>query len=119
MVKETLEGETRVALTPEISAKLGKLGVSVVMERGAGVGSQLLDDAYEGVLFTDAAGVLEKCGLLLTVQPPDADIVEKLADGSVTAGLVYGHLNQRLVRALKQKNHTACAMELVPSISRA
>ncbi|HEX6260258.1 MAG TPA: NAD(P) transhydrogenase subunit alpha [Woeseiaceae bacterium] len=119
VLKETLEGETRVALTPEISAKLGKLGVSVVMERGAGVGSQLLDDAYEGVLFTDAAGVLEKCGLLLTVQPPDADVVEKLADGSVTAGLVYGHLNQRLVRALKQKNHTAFAMELVPRISRA
>jgi NAD(P) transhydrogenase subunit alpha len=119
VLKETLEGETRVALTPEISAKLGKMGVSVVMERGAGAGSQLLDDAYEGVLFTDAAGVLEKCGLLLTVQPPDADVVEKLADGSVTAGLVYGHLNQRLVRALKQKNHTAFAMELVPRISRA
>ena len=35
VLKENLEGETRVALTPEITGKLQKLGVSVVMEHGA------------------------------------------------------------------------------------
>ena len=35
VLKETLDGETRVALTPEITGKLQKLGVSVVMENGA------------------------------------------------------------------------------------
>ena len=119
VLKETLEAETRVALTPEISAKLNKLGVSIVMERDAGAGSQLLDSAYEGVEFTDADGVLGKCGLLLTVQPPAAATVEKLGEGSVTAGFVYGHLHADLVRALKEKGHTAFAMELVPRISRA
>ena len=119
VLKETLEGETRVALTPEISTKLKKLGVSVVMERDAGAGSQLLDSAYEGVEFTDADGVLGKCGLLLTVQPPAADTVRKLGDRSVTAGFVYGHLHADLVRVLTEKGHTAFAMELVPRISRA
>jgi len=119
VLKETLEGETRVALTPEISSKLQKLGVSVVMEQGAGAGSQLLDPAYEGVEFTDSDGVLGKCGLLLTVQPPAADTVRKLGDGSVTAGFVYGHLHPDLVGAFKEKGHTAFAMELVPRISRA
>jgi H+-translocating NAD(P) transhydrogenase subunit alpha len=119
VLKETLEGETRVALTPEISSKLQKLGVSVVMEQGAGAGSQLLDPAYEGVEFTDSDGVLGMCGLLLTVQPPAADTVRKLGDGSVTAGFVYGHLHPDLVGAFKEKGHTAFAMELVPRISRA
>jgi NAD(P) transhydrogenase subunit alpha len=119
VLKETLEGETRVALTPEITAKLSKLGVSIVMERDAGAGSQLLDDAYEGVEFTDAGGVLERCWLLLTVQPPPAATVERMAEGSVTAGFVYGHINRKLVRALQSKRHTAFAMELVPRISRA
>ncbi|HLU06847.1 MAG TPA: NAD(P) transhydrogenase subunit alpha [Woeseiaceae bacterium] len=119
VLKETLEGETRVALTPEISTKLKKLGVSVVMEHDAGAGSQLLDSAYEGVEFTDADGVLGRCGLLLTVQPPAADTVRKLGEGSVTAGFVYGHLHADLVGALKEKRHTAFAMELVPRISRA
>ena len=119
VLKEALEGETRVALTPEISAKLRKLGVSIVMERGAGVASQLLDDAYEGVEFTDAGGVLERCQLLLTVQPPAPAAVERMRDGSLTVGLVYGHLNRKLVRTLQAKRHTAFAMELVPRISRA
>ena len=119
VLKETLEGETRVALTPEISTKLKKLGVSVVMERDAGAGSQLLDSAYEGVEFTDAVGVTSKCGLLLTVQPPSAETVRALGEGSVTAGFVYGHLHADLVDALKEKRHTAFAMELVPRISRA
>ncbi|MEX2126511.1 MAG: NAD(P) transhydrogenase subunit alpha [Woeseia sp.] len=119
VLKETLEGETRVALTPEVSAKLRKLGVSVVMERGAGERSQLLDGAYEGVDFADADGVLKQCKLLLTVQPADPAAVAKLADESVVVGLVYGHLNKKLVAALQSRKHTAFAMELVPRISRA
>jgi len=119
VLKESFEGETRVALTPEISARLQKLGVSIVMERGAGEGSQLLDSAYEGAGFSDADGVLERCELLLTVQPATPAAVEKLADGSVVAGLMYGHLNRELVAALQKKKHTAFAMELVPRISRA
>src|SRR5690606_37804028 len=114
VLKETLEGETRVALTPEISAKLAKLGVTVVMERGAGLNSQLLDEAYEGVEFADADEVTGRAWLLLTVQPPNAATVAGLADGSVTAGLVYGHLNRPLVETLRNKKHTAFAMELVP-----
>ena len=119
VLEEALEGETRVALTPEISGKLQKLGARIVMERGAGEGSQLLDSDYSGVEFTDAAGVLEKANVLLAVQPPRTDVVEGLADGSVVAGLMYGHLNRDLVQSLKQKKHTAFAMELIPRISRA
>lgn len=119
VLKETLEGETRVALTPEVSGKLQKLGASIVMERGAGGGSQLLDDDYEGVEFTDASGVLQKANLLLTVQPAPVKVVNGLPDGSFIAGLMYGHLNRDLVQALTQKKHTAFAMELIPRISRA
>jgi NAD(P) transhydrogenase subunit alpha len=119
VLKETLEGETRVALTPEVSGKLQKLGANIVMERGAGEGSQLLDSDYSGVEFTDAAGVLKKASLLLTVQPAPVEAANGLADGSCVVGLMYGHLNTDLVRSLRQKKHTAFAMELIPRISRA
>lgn len=119
VLKETLTGETRVALTPEVTAKLQKLGVSVVMERGAGEASQLLDADYEGVELTDADSVLKKCRLLFTVQPAPAGAVAKLADGSVVVGLMYGHLNKDLVATLKTNNLTGFAMELIPRISRA
>jgi len=119
VLKENLEGETRVALTPEITGKLQKLGVSVVMENGAGDNSQIPDDEYADVEFTDAGGVLDKCDLLFTVQPANTDAVNKLGDGSVVVGLMYGHLNPDLVKALQSKKHVGFAMELVPRISRA
>ena len=56
-LKETLPGETRVALTPEITAKFIKLGASIIMEHDAGAASQFLDKEYEGVKFTDAIKV--------------------------------------------------------------
>ena len=119
VLKETLDGETRVALTPEITGKLQQLGVSVVMESGAGDGAQIPDEDYEGVEITDADGVLKKCGLLFTIQPAARDAVEKMADGSVVSGMMYGHINTDLVKALQAKKHTGFAMELVPRISRA
>lgn len=119
VLKEALEGETRVALTPEVTAKLQKLGISVVMERGAGEASQLLDSDYEGVEMTDAEGVLSACGLLFTVQPAPAAAVARLGRGSAVAGLMYGHINKELVRALTDNGITGFAMELVPRISRA
>jgi len=119
VLKETLQSETRVALTPEITGKLQGLGVAIVMENGAGAGSQLLDSEYEGVEFTDSDGVLKKSDLLFTVQPATEDAVARLRDGSVVAGLMYGHSNPDLVKALNGKKHTGFAMELIPRISRA
>ena len=119
VLKETLQSETRVALTPEITGKLQGLGVAIVMEYGAGAGSQLLDSEYDGVEFTDSAGVLAKSDLLLTVQPATVDAVARLKPGSVVAGLMYGHSNPDLVKTLNRNNLTGFAMELVPRISRA
>lgn len=119
VLKETLPGETRVALTPEITAKLIKLGVAVVMEKGAGEGAQIPDSEYKDVEVTDAKGVLAKAGVLVTVQPARAEAVSKLKNGAVVAGLMYGHINKELVGALKQNSITGFAMELIPRISRA
>ena len=119
VLKETLQSETRVALTPEITGKLQGLGVSIVMEHGAGAGSQLLDSEYEGVEFADSNGVLERSDLLFTVQPATEDAVDKLSPGSVVAGLMYGHSNPGLVKSLNSNKHTGFAMELIPRISRA
>ncbi len=119
VLKETLQSETRVALTPEITGKLQGLGVAIVMEHGAGAGSQLLDSEYEGVEFADSDGVLKKTDLLFTVQPATENAVAGLKDGSVVAGLMYGHSNPGLVKSLNSKKHTGFAMELIPRISRA
>ncbi len=45
--KETAEGERRVALVPEVVAKLVEAGHEVVVERGAGSAASFEDAAYE------------------------------------------------------------------------
>ena len=119
VLKEPLQSETRVALTPEITKKLQDLGVKIIMEHGAGEGSQLIDSEYEGVEFTDAKNVLAQADLLFTVQPINEDTVQRLNTKSIVVGLMYGYSNPNLVKTLKNKKLTSFAMELVPRISRA
>jgi len=119
VLKEALEGETRVALTPEIAAKFGKLGVRIIMEQGAGEASQLLDNDYDGVELADAGAVLDGCDLLLCVQPPAASTINRFGEGKAVASLMYGHINRDLVLALQDRKQTGFAMELIPRISRA
>src|SRR5436190_21011104 len=44
--KESFPGEYRVAIVPAVVAALGKLGVAVVVERGAGERAGFTDQAY-------------------------------------------------------------------------
>ena len=119
VLKETVSGETRVALTPEIAKKFISLNTNVIMERGAGELSNQIDGDYDGVEFTDRNQVLKKCDLLLTVQPISPEDSNELAQSSCVVGMVFGHLNKKTVQSLLDNKHTSFAMELMPRISRA
>ncbi len=119
VLKETVSGETRVALTPEIAKKFISLKANVIMERGAGELSNQIDGDYDGVEFTDRNQVLKKCDLLLTVQPISPEDSNELNQSSYVVGMVFGHLNKKTVQSLLNKKHTSFAMELMPRISRA
>ena len=47
--KEILEGEARVAMTPDSAVQLQKLGYACVIEAGAGALAGFSDAAYEAV----------------------------------------------------------------------
>ncbi len=71
VAKETMPGETRVAIAPEVIRKLVKDGIRVVIETGAGAAAQMPDSDFAGAeIVADAAAVLQAADLLLTVQPP-------------------------------------------------
>ncbi|MGB0746798.1 MAG: NAD(P)(+) transhydrogenase (Re/Si-specific) subunit alpha, partial [Alphaproteobacteria bacterium] len=44
--RETAKGEQRVAMTPEVTAKLAKLGHDLIIEPGAGKAAGFADAAY-------------------------------------------------------------------------
>ena len=120
VLKETSAHEARVALTPDVAAKLAELKVAVMIERGAGERSHLPDDLYRGVVFAPSArDVLHAARVLLKVQPPTLDEVEVLAPGAVVIGFLQPHANLDVVRALRDRKITSFSVELIPRISRA
>jgi NAD(P) transhydrogenase subunit alpha len=119
VLKETAANETRVALVPEIAAKLKALGARVLFERGAGELANFPDAAYAAAEMSDASTILSGADVLLCVQPPSIAIVEGLKQGAVVVGYMQAYARPDLVRALKSRRITSFAMELVPRISRA
>src|SRR3979490_2465508 len=119
VLTETAAKETRVAVVPEIAAKLKAAGARVLVERGAGTAAHFPDALYADVEFGDAAGILGSADVLLKVQPPSLAEVNALKQGAVVIGYMQAYARPDLVRALKERGITSFAMELVPRISRA
>jgi NAD(P) transhydrogenase subunit alpha len=120
VLKETVRGENRVAVVPEVAARLAGAGARVLIERGAGEAARFPDALYKEANFEGGVdAVLTAADLLFTVQPPEPAVVEKLKAGAVVAGFLAPHAQAALVRVLKDRRVTSFAMELVPRISRA
>jgi NAD(P) transhydrogenase subunit alpha len=119
VLTETAAKETRVAVVPEIAAKLKAAGVRVMIEHGAGTAAHFPDALYADAEFGDAAAVLGSADVLLKVQPPSLTEVSGLKQGAVVIGFMQAYARPDLVKALKDRGVTSFAMELVPRISRA
>ncbi|MGB5453685.1 MAG: Re/Si-specific NAD(P)(+) transhydrogenase subunit alpha [Sedimenticolaceae bacterium] len=119
--KERVDGESRVATTPEIAKKLVAGGVTVMLERGAGEGSYYSDAAYEeaGVQLTDAAGALA-CDIVAKVRKPLVDEVSAMREGAIFIGHAETcDQDDPVINAMQQRGIRVIAMERIPRISRA
>src|SRR5690606_27476531 len=86
IAREQAPGERRVAVTPETCRKLVAAGAQVVVERDAGTGARIPDQAYADAgarLADDARGALAGADLVLCVQPPTNDRIALLRPGAV------------------------------------
>ncbi|MCI4431082.1 MAG: NAD(P) transhydrogenase subunit alpha [Burkholderiales bacterium] len=119
-LRESVPGETRVSLVPEVVTKLRAAGARVLMERGAGVSAQFPDALYKDVEWADsAASVLAQADVLLSVQPLNMAQIGALRAGQVVVGYQQAHARAAEVKALCERRVTSFAMELIPRISRA
>jgi NAD(P) transhydrogenase subunit alpha len=120
VLKETFAHEARVALTPDVAAKLVELGATINVERGAGEQSHVTDESFKGVRFlADPAQVLADSTVLLKVQPPTVREIDALQQGAVIVGFMQAHVQLDMVRRLRDRKITSFAVELIPRISRA
>lgn len=119
--KETTAGERRVALVPEVVAKLVQGGVSVRVESSAGDRAGYPDAAYvaAGASIESSARAAFAHPVVLKVQAPTPDEVSLLPKGAVVVALMSPHRNLPTVRALRDGGEMAFALELLPRITRA
>jgi NAD(P) transhydrogenase subunit alpha len=121
VLKERRPAETRVAATPETVKKLLALGVSgVAVEAGAGLAAGIPDADYQAAgatIAADATAALAGAAIVLKVRAPLEDELAAVPQGALLIGELRA--DEAAVRAYAARGIEACAMELLPRITRA
>ena len=121
-VRETAEGERRVALTPETCKKLVAAGARVRIERGLGDGAHASDAAYADAgaeLVEDAAAVLNAADIVVCVQPPSAHAITGMKPGAALVGMLQPQGDAARGEAIVARNIVAFPLERLPRTTRA
>ena len=123
VLKETVEGEKRVAAVPATVEKMVGAGIEVVVEGGAGVASGFPDADYRGAgakVDTRPESTLSDGDVVLKVQRPSAQEVDRIPERAV---LVAYSLQARgdawVSEAWKRRRISAISLDLLPRIARA
>ncbi len=117
--KETRDGETRVAATPETVKKYVGGKHTVVVERGAGSAARYPDDAYEaaGATLGTAQEALG-AGLVMKVRAPDSAELAHMKPGTVVIGMLDPFDADGLAQ-MAAAGLVGFALEAAPRITRA
>src|SRR5215213_1865225 len=120
VAKEIKPQEYRVALTPAGARELVQRGHEVVVETGAGAGSQFPDQQYQsnGASTASVDEVWESSELLLKVKEPIASEYGRLREGLVLFTYLHIAADEPLTRALVESGISAVAYETVETDDR-
>jgi len=118
---EITEGERRVAIDPGVASRYAKLGLEVVLEKGAGVSAHMADEDFgDDVSFvSDSKALYKDADIILKVQPPSEDEIKAMKEGSIVIGTLQGYKYPERVALMRDRKITSFSMELIPRISRA
>jgi NAD(P) transhydrogenase subunit alpha len=117
--KETVANERRVALVPDLVAKLAKAGLDVMIQPDAGALAGFLDEAYreKGARLED--NVFAQADIVLKVQPPTVAESNAIKEGATLIACLQPYTKAGHFQILATRKITAFAMELMPRITRA
>ncbi|MGH8915474.1 MAG: alanine dehydrogenase [Acidimicrobiia bacterium] len=116
MPKEVKTQEHRVAITPVGVRELNERGHGVLIERGAGEGSTILDEEYAaqgGTIVPTAADVFAGADMILKVKEPQKPEIEMFRPGQILFTYLHLAAHPELAAGLLKKNVIAVAYETV------
>ena len=122
VLAETRQGERRVALVPDVAARLITSGFEVAVEAGAGEQASFTDDAYRkvgAVVEANRQVLLGTADVILSVQPPLLEDVVLIQAGAVTISFLQPTTQRAVIEDFAARGVTAFSLELLPRTSRA
>ena len=114
--KELKQGENRVAMTPAGVEELVKSGHGVLVQRGAGAGSGMLDDEYAAAgaeLVDTTADVYARAEMLVKVKEPEPEEFPFLREGQILFTYLHLAAFPELTKRLVEARVTAIAYETI------
>ncbi|MFW5432170.1 MAG: NAD(P) transhydrogenase subunit alpha [Methylophilaceae bacterium] len=116
---EIREYEHRVAITPEIVKKVVNLGCEVLVQKGAGLSADMMDEAYTqaGANLVTAKKVFA-CPVVLKVRTPEPKEIKMMKPSTVVIGMLEP-FNQVSRQAMSKQGLIAFSLELLPRNTRA
>jgi len=120
--REILDGEARVAMTPDSARQLQKLGYDCLVETGAGARAGFSDDTYRdaGVTVVDSAEALwAEADIIAKVRIPTTEELDHLTADKTLISFFNPAGNEDGMAKAREKGANVIAMEMVPRISRA
>ena len=122
VLRETQEGEARVALMPESVKKLVALGAVVQVESRAGLSAARTDDEYREAgaeISSDREALLADADVLAVVNRPSANDFARLKKGAVVIGFLRPLDEPAELLPAVDRGITTFSVELIPRITRA
>ncbi|WP_068310412.1 Re/Si-specific NAD(P)(+) transhydrogenase subunit alpha [Polycladidibacter hongkongensis] len=119
---EVLQGERRVALTPDSAKQLQKLGYTCLIQSGAGAAANFSDEDYEkaGVeVVSDQAALWAQADIITKVREPQESELARARAGQTLVSLFMPAQNGELLQKFADKKVNVIALDMVPRISRA
>src|SRR5262245_37511235 len=125
--RETFPGERRVAITPRICEALQKAGMSVVVERDAGVRAGFTDEQYSsrGARLAERPELFAQADVIAQVRTLGSNAEAGRSDlplfkaGQIVVGFGDPLTSARECATLAAKGVAFFAIELIPRITRA
>lgn len=122
IAKEIEYGEHRVAVIPDMAARLVKQGLEIWVEAGAGEASFFSNEAYEAAgakIISDTATLWGEADVLMKVGVPKEHEINQMREGSVLISFLNPLGTPEVIQQLANRKITAFSMELIPRTSRA
>ncbi|MCZ6777055.1 MAG: NAD(P)(+) transhydrogenase (Re/Si-specific) subunit alpha, partial [Ignavibacteria bacterium] len=119
---ETVDGETRVALIPNLVLTLTRDKHEVLVQKGAGAGASFSDEDYTRAganVVNEAKSLYQQAEVVLKVQPPNSLEAETMRERSTYIGFLAPLSYPKIIDVYVKRRITSFSMEYIPRITRA